>query len=305
MDIRQLIHAGTILEKPAISPFQDWHYAIETGNVALLEAIIARLRSEGRIIPKQAMLRTALKGDSPGILECLFSAGARIDATLDTIDRKEPRRPIAFFQVLVKHGWPTGPRGMTNNLGHSREVVELLLMHGRKVGVPCLRAAILTGDVEVLAILVQNISPRAKVPDMSDYEKAMNDPSYWTSDEMFSEVPSIQRIVDQSSLLQLAALHQEFAMVQYLLDLKASVDLTLLDGQCPEGVSGCALHHAVSGAVVGKLAQPDIVSLLLEAGANPLLKDELGRTAWEINESWGHPETKQTIRYLLAERMGT
>lgn len=96
-------------------------------------------------MPVQAMLRMALQGDSGDILRYLFSAGARIDPTLDTIFIKDHRRPIEFLQVLVDNGWPSGPRGITNNLGHGREVVELLLMHGRILGVPCLHAAISTG----------------------------------------------------------------------------------------------------------------------------------------------------------------
>ena len=308
MDIRQLlVHDNTLEKLPISQPSQtqDWQYAIQTGNLALLETSVSRLQRERQVIPVQAMLRAALQGDSGAILSYLFNAGARIDSTLDTICIKQPRRPIYFFQVLVDQGWPSGPRGVTNNLSHGRDVVELLLKHGRIVGVPCLRAAVLTGDVEVLAILIQNIDPRAKVPDMSDYEKAMNNPSYWISPSMFSEEPSLTRIIDQASLLPLAALHQELDMVQYLLGLKASVDLTPLEGQCPDGVNGCALHKAVSGATIGKLAQPDIVFVLLQAGADPLLKDELGRTALEINEHWGHPETKGIIQRLLTERMGT
>lgn len=68
----------------------------------------------------------------------------------------------------------------------------------------------------MLAILIHNIDPGAKVPEMSDYEKAMNNPLYWVSVHMFSEEPSLKRIIDQASLLQLAALHEELNMVQYL-----------------------------------------------------------------------------------------
>lgn len=309
MDISRLLDNDTALEADSRSAspesLDDWQDLIREGNVKALRHACTQLRAEGKSIPLQAMLQIALARDDASVLQLLFDLGARIEPCLDTLTIKEERRPLKFYRILIKHGWPTGPRGMTNNLGHGREVVELLLASGRMVGVPCLLAAVRTGDVEVLAILLQKINPRAKVPVMEDYEMAMNDPGYWTSARMFSERPSLQRIIDEASLLPLAALYQEIDMVQHLLELQASVDLVPVADQSPEGVNGCALHKAVSGAVVGRIPQPKLVQMLLEAGTDPLLMDDLGRTALDINESWGHASTRDSIRCLLRDRMGS
>ncbi|KAI5370917.1 putative ankyrin repeat-containing domain superfamily [Septoria linicola] len=305
MDIRQLVDHGPLHEKISAGPasrnvLPDWQESVRTGDLRVLKDICTQLQADHQALPLHAMLKAALDGRDAEMLKFLFGQGALMDPGLDTISVKEDRRPLYFFRVLVDNGWPTGIRGMTNNLGHGRGVVELLLEHGRIVGVPCLQAAVRTGDVEVLAVLIQNIDPRAKVPNVADYESALYDPGYWTSPNMFSEEPSLTRIIDQASLLQLAALYQELDMVRYLLGLKASVDLTPLPDQSPEGVNGCALHKSVSSAVVGKVPQPELVQVLLDVGgADPLLQDELGRTALEINEGWGHPTTKDAIRSLL------
>ncbi|PPJ50164.1 hypothetical protein CBER1_05191 [Cercospora berteroae] len=309
MDISRLLDNDTAPEADSRSAspdsLDDWQDLIRGGNVTALRHACTQLSAEGRSIPLQAMLQIALAGDNAGVLQLLFDRGARIEPCLDTLTIKEERRPLKFYRILIRQGWPTGPRGMTNNLGHGREVVELLLASGRMVGVPCLLAAVRTGDVEVLAILLQKINPRAKVPVTEDYEMAMNDPGYWTSARMFSERPSLQRIIDEASLLPLAALYQEIDMVQHLLELQASVDLVPVADQSPEGVNGCALHKAVSAAVVGRIPQPKLVQMLLEAGADPLLMDDLGRTALDINESWGHASTRDSIRCLLRDRMGS
>ncbi|KAM3415963.1 hypothetical protein BST61_g9453 [Cercospora zeina] len=308
MDISRLLDNGTALQDDVRSGNPDalgyWQDLIDEGNVTALGDDLVRMRAEGRPIPLQAMLQIALEGSNVEVVQLLFDQGANMDSSLDTLTVKHERRSLSFFGLLIKHGWPVGPRGMTNNLGHGREVVELLLASGRIVGVPCLLAAVRTGDAEVLATLLQNINPRAKVPVMADYEIAMNDPGYWASARMFSEEPSLRRIIDEACLLPLAALYQEIDMVHHLLELKASVDLAPVAEQCPDGVNGCALHKAVSGAIVGRIPQPKLVQMLLDANADTLLTDDLGRTALDINENWGHASTKDAIRCLLRSRMG-
>ncbi|KAF2212223.1 hypothetical protein CERZMDRAFT_106115 [Cercospora zeae-maydis SCOH1-5] len=307
MDISRLLDNGTALPDhirgATPDSLDDWRDLIDDGDVTALRDAHIRSCAEGKHVPLQAMLQIALDGSDVETLQLLFDLGAKIEPSLDILAIKQERRPLQFFRILIKHGWPVGPRGMTNNLGHGREVVELLLASGRIVGVPCLLAAVRTGDAEVLAILLQNINPRAKVPLMADYEMAMNDPGYWASPRMFSEEPSLQRIIDEASLLQLAALYQEIDMVHHLLELKASVDLAPVAEQSPDGVNGCALHKAVSSAVVDRIPQPELVQMLLDANADPLLTDELGRTALDINEDWGHASTKDSIRCLLRSRM--
>lgn len=252
--------------------------------------------------PLQLMLKAATQGSSVGMLEYVLEKGAQVDCNIDIIDVIPRRRQKRFFEVLISHGWPAGPRGLANNLRLGLEVVQLLLDNGARVDVPCLKEATRHGDVEVIDLLFHHINPRAKVPSLHDYMKAMDDPAYWSAPEMCSQEPSIKRIIDEAGLLHIAALHQDLGMVKYMLEKGADLDLIPDHYQATEGVNGCALHKVVSGTALGKKPSLEIVQFLLDAGANPDLQDELGRTPFDINEAWGDG-SREVIRDLLRAKM--
>lgn len=276
--------------------------AVRDGNVAVIRAMSDSKRADKTTRPLQRMLKAATQGSSVGMLEYVLQEGARVTSEIDIIDVIPRRRHIRFFQVLVAHGWPAGPRGLANNLRLGPEVVRLLLDNGAQVDIPCLKEATRAGDVAVVDLLMSRINLRAKVPSLHDYLKAIDDPGYWRAPEMCSEERSLKRIIDQAGLLHIAAYLQDLDMVKYLLGKGADLDLIPDNAQAVEGVNGCALHRVVSGMVAGKSPSLEVVKVLLDAGANPAIQDELGRTPLEINEAWGGG-TKEEIRKLFEAKL--
>jgi hypothetical protein len=204
-------------------------------------------------------------------------------------------RPIAFFACLIDHGWPLGPRGLALNLHHGPEVVKLILNRGSRVGYLCLKHAVKHGNVETAEMILSLLNPRTKVPTAFDFSKNLEDSERWYGPEMNSEEPSIARIMNQAPFLQLAAIEDNIEMIRWLVGKGARVDSMPAKECCCWDVNGSALGYAVAAGKV------DVVSLLLELGADAMLKDEVGRTAMDLNAIYGRPETKDKIKALLED----
>lgn len=275
---------------------------IHSEDVAALEQYCNARTAEGCPLPLQYMLKTAVGGKSTAMLQFVFAQGAKVDQGLEAFVADVDGRSLEFYHTLADQGWPQGYRPLRDNLHHGSEVVALLLDRGHIVDVPCLKVAVDLGDVQLLALLMSSIDTRCKVPTRSDYLQALDDPAYWSKPAMFSEPASLKRIVDGAGLLQTAAEHKHVEIVRYLLEVGADLSLVPVEEQSPNGINGCALHKAVSMSVEGKPPNLDIVQALLEAGADPLLKDSLGRTAIEINDVWGGG-LKDQIRQLLMAKV--
>jgi hypothetical protein len=249
------------------------------------------------------MLEAAVQGSSVEMLEYLFSEGAKVDIEIDQVKPIPGGRPIEFFRVLTKHGWPKGPRGLSVNLLHGVQVVQLILARGSRVGYLCVKSAVRSGDVQVADLLMDRINPCAKVPDAYDISKTLDNVERWYGPEMNSEPPSLKRIINDAGMLHMAALDQNVGMVRFLLSKGADVNYIPVPEQCCRRPNGTALHKAVSGSLEGKVANPQVVEALLDACADPTLPDELGRTPIEINDRYGDRTTKDAIRKLLLESM--
>lgn len=257
------------------------------------------IKAEGSQIPLRSMLQAAVQGSSVEMLEYLFSEGATVDIDIDRIKPLPGGRSIEFFRALIKRGWPKGPRGLTVNLDHGIEVVRLILERGSRIGFLCVKAAVRSGDVQVADLLLSRVNPSAKVPDAHDISKTLDNVERWYGPEMNSEPPSLKRIINEAGLLHMAALDQNVEMVRFLLSTGADANHVPSPEQCCTRPNGTALHKAVSGPLEGKISKPEVVVVLLGAHANPLLRDEWGRTSVEINNKFGDRRTKDVIRELL------
>lgn len=244
-------------------------------------------------MPLNSMLQVAVQGASVEMLDYLFSEGAKVDMDIDYIRPIPGGRPIEFFKLLTKQGWPKGPRGLALNLHHGLEVVQLILERGSRVGYLCVKSAVRSGDVQIAELLMDKINPAAKVPNAYDISKTLDDVERWYGPEMNSEPPSLKRIIDDAGMLHMAALDQNADMTRFLLSKGAAVNHVPSDEQCCRRPNGTALHKAV------EFSQPEVVEVLLSAKADPSLKDELGRTPAEINNQYRNEKTREAIRKLL------
>lgn len=101
--------------------------------------------------------------------------------------------------------------------------------------------------------------------------------------EMFASLPA-----NAAGLLQEAVVNNNLESVKQLLAQGVAVNSTPSEGRTwdSEGrVNGTALHTAVSVATFGKRPNIEVIKTLIEAGANPLLKNKQGRTAIELNQA--------------------
>lgn len=295
--------AATSAYDPAMSLAQEYWSPVCGGDVDMVRGLCDCIKAEGHKLPLRSMLQAAVQGSSVEMLEYLFAEGAKVDIEIDQIKPISDGRPIEFFHVLTKHGWPKGPRGLTVNLHHGIEVVKLILARGSRVGFLCVKSAVRSGDVQVAELLLGRINLSAKVPDAYDISKTLDNVERWYGPEMNSEPPSLKRIINDAGLLHMAALDQNADMVRFLLSKGADVNHVPLPEQCCRRPNGTALHKAVSGPLEGRISNPEVVQALLVADADPKLLDELDRTPIEINDRYGDRETKETIRKLLLEGM--
>lgn len=265
----------------------------------MVQSLCDCIKAEGSKLPLRSMLQVAVQGSSVEMLDYLFSEGAKVDIDIDCIKPIPGGRPIEFFRALTKHGWPKGPRGLSVNLHHGYEVVQLILERGSRVGYLCVKSAVRSGDVQVADLLMSKINPSAKVPDAYDISKTLDNVERWYGPEMNSEPPSLKRIIDDAGMLHMAAMDQCADMVRFLLSKGADVNHIPSPEHCCRRPNGTALHKAVSGSLEGKVSNPEVVQVLMTAQADPTLKDELGRTSVEINDRYGNETTKEAIRKLL------
>lgn len=277
---------------------QEYWSPMRDGNVEMVRSLCDCIKQEGGKLPLRSMLQTAVQGSSVEMLEYLFSQGAKVDIEIDQINPIPGGRPIEFFRVLTNHGWPKGPRGLSVNLLHGVEVVKLILERGSRIGFLCVKSAVRSGDVEVAELLMGRVNLSAKVPDAYDISKTLDDVERWYGPEMNSEPPSLQRIINDSGMLHMAALDQNVGMVRFLLSKGADANHVPIPAQCCPP-NGTALHKAVSGPLEGRISKPEVVEALLEAHADPTLRDELGQTSIEINDKYGDRKTKVLIREVL------
>lgn len=273
------------------------------GDVDMVRGLCDCIKAEGSKLPLRSMLQAAVRGSSVEMLEYLFSEGATVDIDIDQIKPIPGGRPIEFFRTLTKHGWPKGPRGLSVNLVHGFEVVQLILERGSRVGYLCIKSAVRSGDVRIADLLMSRINPSAKVPDAHDISKTLDNVQRWYGPEMNSEEPSLKRIINEAGMLHMAAQDQSVDMVRFLLSKGADVNHVPSPEQVCSRPNGTALHKAVSAPLEGRVAKPETVEVLLGAHADPSLPDELGRTSVEINDKFGDRRTKDAIRDLLLGSM--
>ncbi|SMQ50546.1 unnamed protein product [Zymoseptoria tritici ST99CH_3D7] len=280
-------------------PF-DFRSPILAGDIAKVQSLCNSVRAKGLPLPLRSMLYIALCGSSAPMLEYLFSIGAVLDISMDTLPANKSTTPrsVAFFSCIVDRGWPNGPRGLALNLHRGPEVVRLILASGSRVGFLCLKEAVQHGNVEIAELLLAHINPRTKVPTAADYAANMEDPERWYGPEMNSEEFSLPRLLNQAGFLQIAANKGDVEMTRWLVKKGAKVNSMPSKECCCWDVNGTAVAYAVAAARV------EVISLLLELGADPMLKDERGRTARQLNAIYGQQRTRERIDALLGPEGG-
>ncbi|KAK3712789.1 hypothetical protein LTR37_008880 [Vermiconidia calcicola] len=191
-------------------------------------------------------------------------------------------------------------RLLSQNVQHGRDFVEVLLEKGAKVQPTDLQDAVKCNDVEILELLFSRLDKRRMI-ERIEYETTLADPE--SHPGLFNEPDSKVRIIDEGGLLQIAAYYNRLEMVKYLLSVGADpnfVPFTDFSYDHREGVNGPPLYKAFQGS------QPnvEVVRVLVEVGADPLMKGERGQNCVELNRRWNQGEGRDEIEKLFRERIG-
>jgi hypothetical protein len=170
-----------------------------------------------------------------------------------------------------------------------------------------LQDAARAGNVSRMHVLLNTI--------VADPDLVKNLEAIWTIPGMARWSPhststsQFVRIIDDTGLLQIAANNHDLPMVKLLLAFGATVDHmppedAVFDPR--EMMNGSPLHKALGTGLwsAGSVADPEVVKVLLAAGADPNVVDQTGRT---VVASWDKKgrgrKNGEVIERMLLDRV--
>ncbi|GLB36852.1 hypothetical protein LshimejAT787_0311390 [Lyophyllum shimeji] len=249
----------------------DLQAAASAGDLPKIQALLEEWKSLDSSVssapPLQELLSTAARNGHAQVVSHLLQGGASVDvdAVVSAVDTPH----IAVFQAFVDGGFD-----ISTSLGHLGDLLFLSV-----------------GHIDLLKwVLAQGANPnRSRSGMLSALDLAVMK----SSSEAARLLIQHGARVKNTNALKTAAYYGVLDMIPLLLEAGADVNEIpdyeeMLLSEREHGL-GTALHEAALGD------QPEAVELLLEKGADPALKNTLGRTALDIAREKQHVSVVEVL----------